>query len=504
MPGIGTIFRVGEVLKKSMQANAVFRQSNQEHVNRIVRSVYKAIMDNRISLSKMAIEETGLGNYKDKVLKTVVAAQFVYEYIKDRKTVGVISDDLDKGITEIVHPIGTVLGVVSDTDPIASAVFKILISLKTRNAIILSPNEKAVKITEKICKLCYDAALAEDAPEDCIQSFFDTDSDEFNNIIYDKRLALIIGAGDDTFNDRTAGLGAPVIGTGNGNVPVYVTKTIDVKFAATQIIASKNFDNGVMNSSEQAVVVDLDVAGRFKKALIEKGAYFVNDSKEKNLLSDVIFDEENRVNNNIIGQSPYNIAKYAGFSVPENTKILVIPLYGVGKNFPLSGRILAPIISYYEANTFDDAVNLCIDLNYRTKPEPEYTSIVGSSFGGVASFYTGYSHAQIFGNIGAFSPSFWLGTRLKNITFMETEFMREVLEYLDHCVQVPKLWIDWSICETPIAKRIPRLINYLTEAYNYELDKNIFYFEDIIGQHDERAWEYRFRLFIEKIYGNNK
>ena len=362
MPDIGTIVRVGEVLKKSVQAVAVFRQSDQEHTDKIVRAVYQAVMKDRIKLAKMAVEETGLGFWKDKVLKTVVASQFVYEYIKERKTAGVISSDLEKGITEIAHPIGTVLGIVSKTDPIASAVFKIIIAMKTRNAIILAPHGDAVETTKEICRICYEAALSEDAPEDCIQLFYNTVSDEFEQLISDNRLALIIGAGDETFSDKLS-LGAPVIGGGTGNVPVYVTKTIDPDFAAKQIIDSKNFDRGVMSSSEQAIVIDTEITERFKLSLKRRGAYIV-DSKEKELLVKHIFCVDGSMNDDVLGKDSNEIACKAGFEVPDNTTLLVIPLDGVGENFHLSAKILAPIISYSEVGTFDEAVNMCIDLNY--------------------------------------------------------------------------------------------------------------------------------------------
>ena len=362
MPDIGTIFRVGEVLKKSVNADAVFRQSDQEHTDRIVRAVYKAVMDNRIRLAKMAVEETGLGFWKDKVLKTVVAAQFVYEYIRDRKTVGVISENVEKGITEIAHPVGPVLGIVSHTDPIADAVFKILIALKTRNPIILAPNVRAEKITEEIVNLCYQAALDSEAPEDCIQVFYNTYSDEFVQLVADKRLALIIGAGDGTFKNK-ANVGAPVVGSGSGNVPVYVAADVDTDFAAKQIIDSKVFDRGVMSSSEQAIVVDNAVSAEFKKHMEDRGAYFVND-EERTLLANYALDKEKKLIDDIIGQSPSYIAAKAGFKVSDDIKLLVVPKSGVGENHPLSEKILAPIIAYYAVNSFEEAVNLCIDLNY--------------------------------------------------------------------------------------------------------------------------------------------
>ena len=362
MPDIGTIVRVGEVLKKSIQAEAIFRQSDQEHTDRIVKAVYKSIMQNRIRLAKMAVKETGLGCWEDKVLKTVVAAQFVYEYIKDRKTVGVISCDLEKGITEIAHPIGAILGIVSKTDPIASAVFKIIIAMKTRNPIILAPHEKAVKTTLEICRICDEAALKEDAPDDCIQAFYDTETDEFSQIIQDKRLALIIGAGDGTFKNKS-NLAAPVIGSGSGNVPVYVTKSIEPNFAAKQIIDSKKFDRGVMNSSEQAIVIDSEISDQFKIAMENRGAYYLNN-KESKLLVEHIFDSRGIVNEDITGKNSHYIACKAGFEVPDTTTILVVPLEGIGERHPMSTKILAPIISYIEADSFDDAINMCIDLNY--------------------------------------------------------------------------------------------------------------------------------------------
>ncbi|MCF7790638.1 MAG: aldehyde dehydrogenase family protein [Victivallales bacterium] len=362
MPDIGTIFRVGETLKRAIQADAVFRQSDQEHVDRIVRSVYRTVMNNRIKFAKMAVEETGLGRWEDKVLKTVVASQFVYEYIKDRKTVGVVSDDVEKGITEIAHPIGTVLGIVSKTDPIASAVFKIIIAMKTRNPIIIASDPKAVKTTEAVCDLCYEAALKEDAPEDCIQCFYDTSTDEFENLIADKRLNLIIAAGDGAVKENN-NVKAPVIGSGSGNVPVYIAEDIDPDFVAKQIIDSKVFDQGVMNSSEQAVVINKNITKQFKTAIEKKGGHFVTE-KEKKMLIDYVLEKGDKVNKDITGQSPQIIAANSGFKVPETTKLLIVPLKGVGSEYPLSEKVLAPLIAFYEVEDFHEAINVCIDLNY--------------------------------------------------------------------------------------------------------------------------------------------
>lgn len=356
---------VEDTLVKACEAAAVFTQFDQERVDRVVRAVYEAGLSSRVKLAKMASEETGLGKWEDKVAKNLLATLYVYQDIKDMKTVGVISDNPITGITEIAQPLGPILAVIPVTNPTSTTLFKILIALKTRNPIIISAHHRAANCCRETARLCYEAALSMDAPENCIQ-FFDRGSREDTRaLMSDKRLALILATGGESVVKAAYSSGTPALGVGAGNVPVFIEKTADVPFAVKQIITSKTFDNGTVCASEQAIVVEKEIAEQVRKEFTNNKAYFL-DLDEIKLLERVAFDKEKRVMNaDIIGQSVSKIAQMAGLGkVPPDTTVLIAELPGVGEEYVLSAEILAPILAYYEADTFDKAVGLCIDLNY--------------------------------------------------------------------------------------------------------------------------------------------
>jgi len=248
------------VLERATLAAAVFSEYDQAHTDRIVRAVCVAGLDARVRLAKMAHEETGIGVWRDKVVKNVVASLLVYEDIKDLRTVGVIHEDAKAGIVEIAQPLGPLLAVIPVTNPTSTTLFKILIALKTRNPIILSPHHKASRCVAEAARICYEAAMREDAPEGCIQCVEHTSRDVTHALMGDRRIALIIATGGEGMVKAAYTSGNPALGVGAGNVPVLIERTADIPFSVEQIIASKTFDNGTICSSEQAVVVERAVA----------------------------------------------------------------------------------------------------------------------------------------------------------------------------------------------------------------------------------------------------
>ncbi len=356
---------VEETLTKACEAAAVFTQFDQGQVDRIVRAVFEAGLSSRVRLAKMAIEETGLGKWEDKVRKNLLATLYVYQDIKHLKTVGVISEDPVSGITEIAQPLGPILAVIPVTNPTSTTLFKILIALKTRNPIIISAHHRATGCCRETARICYEAALKEDAPENCIQ-FFDRGSREDTRaLMADKRLALILATGGESVVKAAYSSGTPALGVGAGNVPVFIEKSADVPFAVEQILLSKTFDNGTVCASEQALVVEKEIAGQVRAELQKRGAYLLAPDEIK-ALEKVAYDAEKKVmNGDIIGQPVAKIAAMAGLrNVPVDAACLIAELGGVGEHYPLSSEILAPILAYYEADTFDKAVSLCIDINY--------------------------------------------------------------------------------------------------------------------------------------------
>ena len=355
---------VNAVLERASAAGAVFSQYGQQQVDQIVRAVYLAAFGKRVTLAKMAREETGLGRWEDKVMKNVLASQLVYEDIKNQKTAGIISEDYESGIIEIAQPLGPILAVIPVTNPTSTSIFKILIALKTRNPVIISAHHKAMNCCRETARICYEAALAAGAPEDCITYFERGSREEIHALMSDHRLALILATGGESVVKAAYSSGTPALGVGPGNVPAFSEKRADIKFAAQQIFLSKTFDNGTVCASEQSLVVDRSVSKQLKEELKALGAWFMDrDSIGK--VSAIAYDKDKKVmNGEIIGQSTTTIARMAGIDMPAGTTLMVAELDGIGPEFPLSYEILAPVVAYFTVNDFEEAVNRCIDLNY--------------------------------------------------------------------------------------------------------------------------------------------
>ncbi|MDD5671961.1 MAG: aldehyde dehydrogenase family protein, partial [Candidatus Omnitrophica bacterium] len=265
---------------------------------------------------------------------------------------------------EIAQPLGPILAVIPVTNPTSTVIFKILIALKTRNPIIVRPHSSAIRCSSAAARICYEAALSEDAPEDCIQWLENTSREETQALMKHKKLALILATGGGSLVNAAYSSGTPALGVGAGNVPVFIEQSADIPFAVEQILISKVFDNGTICASEQAVVVERPVAEQIRNAFKQKGAYFLSDDETKRV-GQIAFDSGKGVMSvSVIGKTAVDIAKKAGVEVPPETSVLIAPLQGVGKDYPLSSEILAPILAFYVADDFKHAVNLCIDLNF--------------------------------------------------------------------------------------------------------------------------------------------
>ncbi len=355
---------VDEYVKRASAAAAVFSQFTQQQTDRVVRAVYEAAFNNRVGLARLACEETALGRWQDKVIKNVVASQFVYDDIKDLKTVGIISDDPVTGIVEIAQPMGPILGIIPVTNPTSTVIFKILIALKTRNPIILSPSPRAKNCSSAAARICYEAALAADAPEHCVQWLTESPLEVTQALMSHKSLALILATGGSGLVHSAYSSGTPAIGVGAGNVPVFIEKSADVAFAAEQIVISKLFDCGTICASEQAVVVERNIAREVAAEFRKRKAYFLTET-EVAQVGRIAFDANRRVMApDVVGQPAVKIARMAGLDLPADVGLLVAPLGGIGDQWPLSSEILAPILAWYIADDFRSAANLCIDLNF--------------------------------------------------------------------------------------------------------------------------------------------
>jgi acetaldehyde dehydrogenase/alcohol dehydrogenase len=355
---------VDEIMRKASAAAAVFSELDQAHTDRIARAVFEAGFQNRVSLAKLAVEETGIGRWQDKVIKNVAASLLVYEDIKALKTVGVIHEDCERGIVEIAQPLGPILALIPVTNPTSTVIFKTLIAMKTRNPIIIKPHPKATRSSNEAARVCFDAALKVDAPEDCIQWIDEMSSEDVQKIMSHRDVALILATGGGSVVKAAYSSGTPALGVGAGNVPVYIEKSADPAFAVEQIMASKLFDNGTICCSEQALVVEQPIAEKVRMELESRKARFLSPA-EISKVEAVAYDANRQVmSSGVIGRSADTILRMAGIEAPPDVSVLIARLEGVGKDYPISSEILAPILAWYEVKDFDAAINRCIDLNY--------------------------------------------------------------------------------------------------------------------------------------------
>jgi acetaldehyde dehydrogenase / alcohol dehydrogenase len=351
------------LMSQAAEAAGAFRGLTQEQTDRIVAAAYRAGFDSRVRLAKQAWEETGLGRWEDKVIKNVIATRYVYRDIKDLRTVGVIAEDKDHDIVEVAEPLGPIFAITPITNPTSTVLFKILIALKSRNPIVIRPHGSAAKCSIEAARVCAQAALEAGAPEHAIQWIRRSTKEEALELMAHKKTAMVLATGSVSLVRAAARSGNPSIGIGPGNVPVYIGRSADVPFAVEQIVLSKTFDYGTVCASEQAVVANRSNADEILLEFRKRKAYILN-AEETRKLGDAAFHRDQRVMRvDVIGQPAAKIARLAGLAVPEETSVLIAPLEHVGPNEPLSMEILAPILAFYVADDFEQAIDLCRRIN---------------------------------------------------------------------------------------------------------------------------------------------
>lgn len=419
---------INEIMGNATMAAAEYSQLSQEQTDKIVKSVFEAAFNNRVRLAKMAQEETGIGIWEHKVMKNVIASQLVYEDIKNLKTVGIINEDINEGIVEIAQPMGPILTIIPVTNPTSTVIFKTLISLKTRNPIIVCPSKKAVNCCSEAARICYEAALEAGAPEGCIQWLTTVTREQTNELMTHKDLALILATGGSGLVKSAYSSGTPTIGVGAGNVPVFIEKSADIPFSVEQIFLSKTFDNGTICASEQAIVVEKAVSDKVIEEFKSRGAYFLND-EEKNLLSEYALDHQTKLMNpEVVGKSAKYILEKVGIKAPDNVRLIIAEMDGVGGAHALSYEILAPILAFYIADDFQKAISLCIELNYHggighsasifSNDDEKIKFFAINMNAGRICVNTPSSQGAVGGTFNRLSPSLTLGcgTSGKNIT----------------------------------------------------------------------------------------
>jgi acetaldehyde dehydrogenase/alcohol dehydrogenase len=355
--------KVDEYLINSKRAGIEFASFSQEKVDKIVQAIVKIGIEESRNFAKMAVEETGMGKWEDKEKKNLLSTQYIYEDIKNLKTVGVISNDKERQIMEIAHPLGPILAIVPVTNPTSTLMFKIIIALKTRNPIILSLPQRAKNVCSHVAEKLYEEALKEGVPKNSIQWVSTPNREMTRLIMKDERLALILATGGKGLVSAAYSSGTPALGVGPGNVPVLIEESSDIEFAIEQIMISKTFDNGTICASEQAIVVEKKEMKSTLNALEKFNAYLLKE-EEIPALEKIIFDKEkSMMSARVVGQSALAIAQMADLNVPKKTSILVAKQKFVGQAYPLSSEILAPVIALYEAEDFNHALKICMEIN---------------------------------------------------------------------------------------------------------------------------------------------
>lgn len=342
-----------ERIKDLRAAQKEFATFTQELVDNIFREAAIAANNARIKLAKMAVAESGMGIVEDKVIKNHFAAEYIYNQYKDMKTCGVIEKDNTFGITKVAEPIGVIAAIVPTTNPTSTAIFKTLIALKTRNAIIISPHPRAKNATIEAAKIVLDAAVKAGAPEGII-AWIDEPSVELSQNVM-RESDLILATGGPAMVKSAYSSGRPALGVGAGNTPAIIDETAHIKMAVNSILLSKTFDNGVICASEQSILVMDKVYDEVKRELAARGAYILK-GEETDKVRKVILNEKGGLNANIVGQSAFKIAQMAGVTVPETAKVLVGEVESVELEEPFSHEKLSPVLGMYKVNTFDEAL----------------------------------------------------------------------------------------------------------------------------------------------------
>ncbi len=352
-PIVDTVEALEERLAGVREAQRIFAAYTQEQVDKIFTAAALAANKARIPLAKLAVEETGMGIVEDKVIKNHYASEYIYNAYRDTKTCGVIEEDKAYGIKKVAEPIGVVAAVIPTTNPTSTAIFKTLISLKTRNGIIISPHPRAKKSTIAAAKVVLEAAVAAGAPEGII-GWIDVPSLELTDTLM-KEADIILATGGPGMVKAAYSSGKPALGVGAGNTPAIIDESADVILAVNSIIHSKTFDNGMICASEQSVIVDKKVYKAVKEEFAYRGCYFLNKSETEKVRKTIIIN--GALNAKIVGQKAHTIAALAGVTVPEETKILIGEVTSVDLSEEFAHEKLSPVLAMYMAEDFEDALS---------------------------------------------------------------------------------------------------------------------------------------------------
>src|SRR3954469_16393488 len=348
-----------DLVEAAHRAQVELARFDQGKIDRICEAMARAALREAARLGALAVEETGFGIPADKEVKNRFAAEDVWNYFKSLRTVGVVSESKD--VVEIASPRGVVAGIIPSTNPTSTAIFKCLISIKSRNAIVLSPHPSAARCINETVKVMRDAAIKEGLPADAIGCMTSTSIEGTEALMKHKQTAVILATGGIGLVRAAYSSGKPAFGVGPGNVPVFVERTADVPIAVQNILTSKTFDNGTICASEQAVVADAPVAKQVREEFEAQGGHFLS-AAEADQLAKIVSTGTRALNPQIVGKSVEVIAKMAGITVPAGTRCLVAEVGGVGRDYPLSMEKLSPILAFYVEDGLERGAARCFEI----------------------------------------------------------------------------------------------------------------------------------------------
>ena len=350
-----------ELVAKAYEAQKILAEVDHTKIDRIILAMYKAGYENAQQLARMAVDETGFGVLEDKVVKNQFATKNIYEHIKDMRTTGIIRKEQKNKIVEIAEPMGVVLGIIPSTNPTSTLMYKALIALKARNAIVFSPHPRAVKCSGEAARIMEEAAVLAGAPQGSINCLSVCTKEGTEELMRHPQVAVILATGGLGMVKAAYSAGKPAYGVGPGNVPAFIERSADIPQAVTDIIAGKTFDNGTICASEQAIITEEIIAGEVISELKRQGGYFLSPD-ELGAVEKTVMLPAGGVNPDVVGKSPQVITGLAGIKIPEQVKVLVAELNEVGKKAPLSAEKLSPVIAFYIEKDWQKACERCYEL----------------------------------------------------------------------------------------------------------------------------------------------
>jgi len=351
------------VVEKARVAAAEFVRFTQQDVDRIVQAMVLAGLEQALPLARLAMEETRLGVLEDKAIKNMVATEFVFNYVKDKRTVGIIREFPERGLTEVAEPIGVVLSLTPITNPTSTVLFKCIMAVKTRNAMIFSPHPGGWRCCKEAVRVMYNAALKAGAPPNVFTCLEDHTLADNECLMHHKDVGLIDATGGPGVVKAAYSSGKPALGVGPGNTPVYLEKTADLDMAVVDIITSKTFDNGTICASEQTVVIDDEIYEAVLRKFQDFGAHICSDKETQALARTVIDPKTGFMQPLAVGQRATDIARFAAVDIKRETKLLIAKIEGVGREHPLSVEKLFPVLAVYRAKSTDEALKVCAAVN---------------------------------------------------------------------------------------------------------------------------------------------